>query len=77
MTKKRHPLPVAEEARPSHEDPVAEEPVATVHRGVRGSGGCMCGLGKRVISRHPSSALCGHLETVPESTATIKLPEQK
>jgi hypothetical protein len=51
--------------------------VATVHRGVRGSGGRIRGLGKRVISRHPSPALRGHLETVPEHTATIKLPERK
>jgi hypothetical protein len=69
--------PVTEEARPSREEPIVEEPVATVHRGVCGSGGCMRGLGKRVISRHPPLALCGHLETVPESTATIKLPDRK
>jgi hypothetical protein len=75
--KRRKSSPVAEEAKPSHEEPVAEEPMATVHRGVRGSGGCMRGLGKRVISRHPSPTLRGHLETVPESTATIKLPERK
>jgi hypothetical protein len=69
---KRHkPSLVAEE------ETVAEEPVATVHRGVRGSGGRIRGLGKRVISRHPSPALHGHLETVPEHTATIKLPERK
>jgi hypothetical protein len=54
--------PVAEEARPSQEEPIAEDPVATVHRGVRSSGGRMRGLGKRVISRHPSPALHGHLE---------------
>jgi hypothetical protein len=75
--KRRKSLPVAEEARPSREEPVAEEPVANVHHGVRGSGGRMRGLGKRVISRHPSPALRGHLETVPESTATIKLPERE
>jgi hypothetical protein len=68
---------VVEEARPSREEPVAEEPVATVHRGVHGSGGRMRDLGKRVISRHPSLALRGHLETVPESTATIMLPDRK
>jgi hypothetical protein len=56
---------------------VADVPVATVHRGVRGSGGRVCGLGKRVISRHPSPTLRGHLETVPEHSATIKLPERK
>jgi hypothetical protein len=59
------------------EENMAEEPVATVHRGVRGSGGRVRGLGKSVISRHPSPALRGHLETVPEHSATIKLPEQK
>jgi hypothetical protein len=57
--------------------PVAEDPVATVRRGVCGSGGRMRGLGKRVISRHPSLTLHGHLETVPESTAIIKLPDMK
>jgi hypothetical protein len=56
---------------------MAEELVATVHRGVRGSSGRIRGLGKRVISRHPSPALRGHLETVPEHSATIKLPERK
>jgi hypothetical protein len=56
---------------------VADEPMETVHRGVRGSGGRVRGLGKRVISRHLSPTLCGHLETVPEHSATIKLPERK
>jgi hypothetical protein len=56
---------------------MAEEPVATIHCGVRGSGGRIRGLGKRVISRHPSPALRRHLETVIEHTATIKLPERK
>jgi hypothetical protein len=37
----------------------------------------MRGIGKRVISRHPSPALHGHLETMPESATTIKLPEWK
>jgi hypothetical protein len=56
---------------------MAEDPVATIRRGVRGAGGCIRGIGKRVISRHPSPALRGNLETVPESSATIKLPERK
>jgi hypothetical protein len=56
---------------------VADEPMATVHRGVRGAGRRIRGLGKRVISRHPSPALRGHLETVPEHSATIKMPERK
>jgi hypothetical protein len=56
---------------------MAEEPVATVHHGVRGSGGRIRGLGKRVISRHPSLALRGHLETFLEHSATIKLPKRK
>jgi hypothetical protein len=59
------------------EETMVEEPVATVHRGVRGLGGRVRGLGKRVISRHPSPAPRGHLETVPEHSATIKLPERK
>jgi hypothetical protein len=54
-----------------------DEPVATVHHGVRGSGGRVHGLGKRVISRHPSPALRNHLEIVPEHSAIIKLPERK
>jgi hypothetical protein len=61
----------------AEEETMAEKPVATVHRGVRGSGGRIRGLGKRVISRHPSPALRGHLETVPEHYATFKLPERK
>jgi hypothetical protein len=56
---------------------MAEDPLATVRRGVRGAGGRIRGIGKRVISRHPSPALRGDLETVPESSATIKLPEWK
>jgi hypothetical protein len=75
---KRHKSsPVVEEARPSQEEPIVEDPVATVHRGVHGSGKHARGLGKRVISRHPSPALRGHLETIPESAATIKLPDRK
>jgi hypothetical protein len=68
---------MAEDAGPSQEEPVAEEPAAAVHRCVRGSGGRMCGIGKRVISCHPSPALRGQLKTVPKSAAMIKLPEQK
>jgi hypothetical protein len=63
--KRRKSSPVAKDDRPSQGELVAEEPVATVRRGIRGSSGRMCGLGKRVISRHPSPALRGHLETVP------------
>jgi hypothetical protein len=61
----------------AEEENVADEPMATVPRGVRGVGGRIRGLGKRVISRHSSPALRGHLETVPEHSATIKLPERK
>jgi hypothetical protein len=61
----------------AEEENVADEPMATVHHGVRGVGGRIRRLGKRVISRHPSPALRGHLETVPEHSATIKLPERK
>jgi hypothetical protein len=45
--KRRKSSPVAEEARASQEKPVAEDPMATVHRGVRGSGGRIRGLGKK------------------------------
>jgi hypothetical protein len=76
-TKTRQASPMVVGAGPSQEEHVAEEPVAAVHRRVRGSGGRMRGIGKRVISRHPSLALRGQLETVPESAVTIKLPERK
>jgi hypothetical protein len=56
---------------------MADEPSATVPHGVRGAGGRVQGLGKRVIFRHPSPALRGHLDTVPEDSATINLPERK
>jgi hypothetical protein len=59
------------------EEVVADEPITAVRRGVRGAGGRIRGLGKRVISRHPSPALHGHLDTAPEHPATINLPEQK
>jgi hypothetical protein len=75
--KRRKSSPVAEEERQSQEEPIAEEPAATVRRGIQGAGGRIHGLGKRIISRRPSPALHGHLETTPEHTATIKLPEQK
>jgi hypothetical protein len=59
------------------EEFMADEPTATVPREVRGAGGRRHGLGKRVISRHPSPALSGHLDTMPEHSATIKLLERK
>jgi hypothetical protein len=61
----------------AEEEIVADEPTATVPRGVRGAGRHVRGLGKRVISRYPSPALRGHLDIVPEHSATINLPEQK
>jgi hypothetical protein len=61
----------------SEEEVVADEPVIAVPRGVRGASGRVRGLGKIVISRHPSPALRGHLDTVPEHSATINLPERK
>jgi hypothetical protein len=63
--------------RMAEEETVADEPAATVPRGVCGAGGRILGLGKRVISRHPSPALRGHLDTVPEHSATVNLPERK
>jgi hypothetical protein len=59
------------------EEVVADEPITMVPRGVRGAGGRVRGLGKRVISRHLSPALRGHLDTVPEHSATINLPVRK
>jgi hypothetical protein len=61
----------------AEEETVADEPTATVPHHVRGAGGRIRGLGKRVISRHPSPALRGHLDTVPEHSATINLPARK
>jgi hypothetical protein len=61
----------------AEEETTAEEPVAAIHHGVDGAGGRIRRLGKIVISRHPSPALRGHLETVPEHSTNIKLPEQK
>jgi hypothetical protein len=61
----------------AEEEDVADEPTAMVPRGVHGAGGRIRGLGKRVISHHPSPALRGHLDTVLEHSATIKLLERK
>jgi hypothetical protein len=61
----------------AEEEVVVDEPVTAVPRGVRGAGGRIRGLGKRVLSRHPSPGLRGHLDTVPKHTATISLPERK
>jgi hypothetical protein len=61
----------------AEEEVVADEPITAFPRGVRGAGGRIRGLGKRVLSRHPSPALRGHMETVPEHSATINLPERK
>jgi hypothetical protein len=61
----------------AEEEVVADEPITVVPRGVCGAGRHIHGLGKRVISRHPSPALRGHLDTVPEHSATINLPERK
>jgi hypothetical protein len=68
---------MTEDVGPSQEEPIAEEATVDVRHGVRGSGGSMHAIDKRVISRHPSPALLGQLETVLKSTATIKLPERK
>jgi hypothetical protein len=75
--KRRKASPMAEDVGPSQEELIAEEPVAALHRGVHGSGGRMRGIGKRVISRHPSPTLRVQLETMSESATTIKLPERK
>jgi hypothetical protein len=77
LQKRRKASPLAGDVGPSQEEPIAEEPAAAVHHGVRVSGGRMRGIGKRVISHHPSPPLRGQLETMPESAATIKLPERK
>jgi hypothetical protein len=61
----------------AEDDAVVDEPITAVPCGVRGAGGRIRGLGKRVISRHPSPTLRGHLDTVPEYSATINLPERK
>jgi hypothetical protein len=61
----------------TEEEAVADEPIMAVPRGVRGASGRIRGLGKRVISRQLSPALRGHLDTVPEHSATINLLERK
>jgi hypothetical protein len=61
----------------AEDETVADEPVMAVPHGVRGGGGRVRGIGKRVISRHPSPALRGHLDTMPEHSATINLPKRK
>jgi hypothetical protein len=63
--------------RMAEEEIVEDEPTATVPRHVRSAGGRIRGQGKRVISRYPSPALRGHLDTMPEHSATINLPERK
>jgi hypothetical protein len=75
--KRQKSSPIAEEEGPSHGEPMAEKPAATERRFVGVAGGCIRGLGKRIISRRPSPALRGHLETAPEHSATIRLPKQK
>jgi hypothetical protein len=61
----------------AEEEIVADEPTTTVPHGIRGADGRVRGVGKRVISRHLFPALRGHLDTVPEHSASINLPEQK
>jgi hypothetical protein len=61
----------------AEDETVADEPSATVPRGVHDAGGRIQGLGKRVISRHLSPALRGYLDSVPAHSATINLPERK
>jgi hypothetical protein len=61
----------------AEEEIVADEPTATVPRGVHGVGRRIRGLGKKVISHHPSPALRGPLDIVPKHSATINLPERK
>jgi hypothetical protein len=61
----------------AEEEVVADEPIMAVPCGVRGAGGRIRGIGKRVISRYPSPALRGHLDTMPEHSATINLPKRK
>jgi hypothetical protein len=56
---------------------MVEEPVAHVRHRIHGSSGRMRGIGRRIISLHMSPTLRAELETVPESAATIQLPERK
>jgi hypothetical protein len=52
--KRQNSSPIAEEEGPSHGEPMAERPVATERSFVGVAGGRIHGLGKRIISRHPS-----------------------
>jgi hypothetical protein len=61
----------AEDTGPTHDEVMAEEPAAPVHRRIHGTGGRMHRVGGRIISRHPTLALHAQLETIPESAATI------
>jgi hypothetical protein len=74
---KRKAPSASEDAGSSHEEVMAEEPAAPVHHRIRGFGTRIRGVVGRIISRHPSPALRTELETVPESAATIQLPERK
>jgi hypothetical protein len=74
--KRKAPLAM-EDAGPSHEEVMAEEPAEPVHHRIRGSGGRMHGVGGRIISRHPSPALRANLETVREFAATFQLHKRK
>jgi hypothetical protein len=66
-----------EDTGPAHEEAMAEEPATPVRHRIHGTGGRMRGIGGRIISCHPAPALRAQLETVPESAATIQLPERK
>jgi hypothetical protein len=74
---KRKDPSATEDAGPSHEEVMAEEPAVPVHHRILGSGGCMHGVGGRIISCHPSPALCADLETMREFAATFQLPKRK
>jgi hypothetical protein len=75
--KKRKAHLAMEDTGPAYEEVTTEEPAAPVSRRICGTGGCMCGIGGRIISHHPALALPALLETIPESATTIQLPERK
>jgi hypothetical protein len=75
--RKRKDPAAAEDAGPSHKGPTVDEYVATEHREVCGSGGRMRGVGRKILSRHPTPALRAEIDVIPESAATIQLPKRK
>jgi hypothetical protein len=68
---------VAEDVEPSCGGVMAEEPVVVTSQGTRGYSGRKRGSGGKILSRHPTPYLRAELDDMPESAATIQMPERK